>query len=71
MLREGQLYSELNPQRYNPLLDRACPNCESRMRLAVIEPARLGHNKLVFECTECGREEFIEVIIEVKLSDAA
>ena len=70
-MREGQLYSELNPQRYNPLLHRACPNCEARMRLAVIEPATPGHDKLVFECVECGREEFIKVIIEVKLSDAA
>jgi hypothetical protein len=41
------------------------------MRLAVIEPAAPGHDKLVFECVECGREEFIEVIIELKLSDAA
>ena len=44
-----------------PLLDRACPHCEARMRLAVIEPSRPGSDKLIFECGGCGREEFIEV----------
>jgi hypothetical protein len=30
------------------------------MRLAVIEPAKPG-DKLIFECTECGRGDSIEV----------
>jgi hypothetical protein len=37
------------------------------MWLAVIEPVKPGEDKLIFECTDCGREEFVEV----KLSDAA
>jgi hypothetical protein len=31
------------------------------MRLAVIEPAKPGRDKLIFECTDCGREDSIEV----------
>jgi hypothetical protein len=31
------------------------------MRLAVIEPSRPGSDKLIFECVECGGEEFMEV----------
>jgi hypothetical protein len=55
-------YFELNPRRrVNPLLKRACPHCEGGMWLAVIEPAKRGYDKLVFECTECGREDSIEV----------
>jgi len=51
----------LNPRRLNSLLNRACPRCEAKMRLAVIEPARPGRDKLIFECIECGREDSIEV----------
>ena len=52
---------EFNPRRLLPLLDRACPHCDARMRLAVIEPSRPGSDKLIFECVECGGEEFMEV----------
>jgi predicted RNA-binding Zn-ribbon protein involved in translation (DUF1610 family) len=31
------------------------------MWLAVIEPLKPGEDRLVFECTECGREELVEV----------
>jgi hypothetical protein len=58
-------YFELNPRRLNPLFSRACPHCEVRMSLAVIQPAKPGRDKLIFECTECGREGFVEV----KMSD--
>jgi hypothetical protein len=57
----GVAYFELNPQRLIPLLNRACPHCEARMRLAVIEPAKPGRDKLIFECIQCGREDSIEV----------
>jgi len=29
--------------------------------LVAIEPAQPGGDKLVFECTECGREEFMRL----------
>jgi hypothetical protein len=51
----------LYPRRLGPLLNRACPDCEARMRLAVIEPGRPGADNLIFECTECGRGDSIEV----------
>ena len=57
-------YFELNPRRLIALLNRACPHCEARTRLAVIEPAKPGRDKLSFECTECGREDSIEVKFE-------
>ena len=50
-----------SPRRLTPLLNQACPDCEARMRLAVIEPARPGSDNLIFECTECGRAHSIEV----------
>jgi len=62
---------ELNPRRYHPLLYRACPHCEARMWLLAIEPAKPGHDKLVLECTGCGHEEFIDVLIQDELSEAA
>ena len=52
-------YRELIPLRHNPLLHRACPKCEARMWLAVIEPQGRGRDKLMFECTACGREEIV------------
>jgi hypothetical protein len=64
-------YSETTPRRHNPLLHRVCPKCDARMWLTVIEPAKPGHDKLVYECTECGREEFIEVMIDLTLREAA
>jgi hypothetical protein len=39
--------------------------------LAVMEPAKPGHDRLTFECTECGREDPVEARIAVKLSEAA
>ena len=53
-------YVELNPRRLLALLNRACAHCEARMRLALIEPSKPGRDKLIFECTECGREDSIE-----------
>ena len=64
-------YPELSPRRHNPLLYRTCVHCAARMWLGVIEPAKSGHDRLVFECTECGREDSVEVMIVLKLSEAA
>jgi hypothetical protein len=54
-------YPVLTQRRHNPLLHRICPHCAARMWLAVIEPLKPGEDRLVFECTECGREELVEV----------
>jgi hypothetical protein len=54
-------YSELSARRHNPLLHRVCANCQTRMRLALIEPDEPGRDKLVFECKECSQEEFVVV----------
>ena len=56
----------LPPRRHNPLLHRICPTCAAEMWLAVIEPAKPGQDKLTFECTDCGREEFVEVKLNVE-----
>ena len=53
-------YFELNSD-LNPLLDRACPRCEARMWLALIEPDEPGQDKLVFDCEGCGQEESVVV----------
>ena len=60
-------YRELTPRRHNPLLHRACPKCEARMWLALIEPQGRGQDKLVFECTACRGEE----IVVLKAAEAA
>ena len=56
--------AELKPGRLNPLLDRACPKCDVRMWLAVIEPDEPGRHKLVFDCGGCGHEESVVVRFE-------
>jgi hypothetical protein len=56
-------YPELSPRWHNPLLHRTCSHCAARMWLAVIEPAEPAHDRLIFECTECGREDSVEVRI--------
>ena len=64
-------YPELSQRRHNPLVYRTYSHCAARTWLAVTEPAEPGHDRLIFERTECGREDSVEVRIAVKLSEAA
>lgn len=51
--------SVLESRRVNPLVHRACPQCEARMWLTVIEPDKPGYDKCTFECTNCRHKELV------------
>ena len=33
-----------------------CPNCQVTMSARMIVPSRLGHNLVVYRCSDCGGE---------------
>ena len=41
-----------------------CPKCGMKMWLARIEPDRPGHDKRMFDCTNCGHAE--NVVVNIK-----
>ena len=59
-MREGQLrYPTSNLRRINPLLNRACLNCDARMWLADIESDESGQHRLGFDCLACGERDSV------------